>query len=776
MKNKRLVILDAHALIHRAYHALPDFVSDKGEPTGALYGLSTILLKMVHDLKPDFIVAANDLPKPTHRHLAFEDYKGTRTKTDDELAHQLARAKDVFAAFGIPVYEAEGYEADDVIGTIVANTKKKKDLEIIIASGDMDTLQLVEEGRVKVYTMRRGITDIVLYDEDAVQERYQFHSDLIPDYKGLRGDPSDNIKGVPGVGEKTATELIKAFGTLENIYKTLEKDEEKLLEAGIKPRIINLLKEHKEDAAFSKTLAVIHTDAPIEFSLPKDIWILEKNADTLISLFEELGFRTLKDRIKTIVGEEVEEESVEDIDPKDVERVGIMLWLLHSDTTNPDLEDIYTYTRTRTFAEAEEVLKEELAKTGSLQKVYEAIELPLLPVVYKMEERGVKIDTQKLKELSEDYHKELSLLEKKIFSYAGEEFNINSPRQLADILYEKLELKPKNQKKTATGQRSTRESELEKIKEDHEIIPCILEYRELQKLLSTYIDNLPQMLDAEDRLHADFIQAGTTTGRMASQSPNLQNIPIKSDRGKVIRNAFIAPKNYTLGVFDYSQIELRIAAFLSGDEKLIDVFVRDMDVHQAVAAEVFGVPPEEVSSEMRRRAKAINFGILYGMGANALKQAIGSTQAEAQTYLKEYFAKYAKLGEYLEHTKGNARSFGYTETFFGRRRHFEGINSSLPFVRAQAERMALNAPIQGTQSDIIKKAMVAVDDWIEKEGHDIHLVLQVHDELVYELADISLAPKIQEIMESILSPEETKGVPLKVDGRTGDSWGEATPL
>tara|TARA_B100000745_G_scaffold300172_1_gene253098 strand:+ start:698 stop:3034 length:2337 start_codon:yes stop_codon:yes gene_type:complete len=778
MADKRLIVLDSHALIHRAYHALPDFVSDKGEPTGALYGLSTILLKTIKDLNPDYIVATNDLPKPTHRHLAFEEYKGTRKKMDDELGHQLGRMPDIFKAFGIPLYSAEGYEADDVIGTIVKKTKRKKDLEVIIVSGDMDTLQLVEEGRVKVFTMRKGITDTVLYDEEAVQDRFEFHSDLIPDYKGFRGDPSDNIPGIPGVGDKTATSLIKAFGSLEDVYKALKKDEEQFLEKGFKPRIINLLKEHQEQAEFSKSLAIIHTDAPITIEKFED-WHLENHVEKLMELFGELGFRTLRDRVKNLAGiveEEKEEEKEEEIDIREVERVAIMLWLLHSDTSNPSLEDICAYTKVRDFKESEKILKAELKKEPKLQKLYDEIELPLLPVVHQMEERGVMLNVKHLEKLSKEYHKELEALRAKIYKLAGEEFNINSPRQLGVILYEKLELKPKNQKKTATGQRSTRESELVKMIEDHEIIPLILEYRELQKLLSTYIDTLHTTLDKENRLHADFVQAGTTTGRMASINPNLQNIPIKSDRGKVIRNAFIPAKGYKLGVFDYSQIELRIAAFLSGDEKLMEVFKTGQDVHQAVAAEVFGVPAEQVDKEMRRRAKAINFGILYGMGVNALKKAIDSTQAEAQEYLNEYFSKYHKLSEYLEHTKGNARKFGYTETMFGRRRHFEGINSSLPFVRAQAERMALNAPIQGTQSDIIKIAMVKVDEFLKKEGHDAHLVLQVHDELVYEMKDPSIAPKIKEIMENAVPLTDTNDVPLKVDGAIGDNWGETIDI
>ena len=774
MERKRLIVIDSHALIHRAYHALPDFTSDTGEPTGALYGLSTILLKTIKDLNPDFVVAANDLPKSTHRHIAFEEYKGTRKKMDDELGQQLDRMPEIFEAFGIPLYSAEGYEADDVIGTIVKMTKKNKNLDVIIVSGDMDTLQLVEEGRVTVYTMRKGLLDTVLYDEEAVQDRFEFHSDLVPDYKGLRGDPSDNIPGIPGVGEKTATTLIKAFGSLEDIYKALKKDEEQFIENGIKPRIINLLKEHKEQAEFSKQLAIIHQDAPVDFEVPKEEWKIETHVETLMEIFELLGFRTLRDRVKKLAGvEETEEEVVEEeVSEREVERVGIMLWLLRSDTSNPSLEDIYGYTKVRNFVEAEKMLADELKSIPKLQAVYDEIEKPLLPIVHKMEERGVKVDSKQLEKLSKTYHKELEEIRAKIYKLAGEEFNINSPRQLGVILYEKLELKPKNQKRTATGQRSTKESELQKMIEDHEIIPLLLEYRELQKLLSTYIDTLTTMLDEKGRLHADFVQAGTTTGRMASINPNLQNIPIKSERGKVIRNAFVAEKGYTLGVFDYSQIELRIAAFLSQDEKLMDVFKNGQDVHQAVAAEVFGVPPEQVDAEMRRRAKAINFGILYGMGVNSLKKAINSTQAEAQTYLNEYFMKYHKLSEYLERTKGGARKLGYTETMFGRRRYFEGINSTLPFIRASAERMALNAPIQGTQSDIIKIAMVKVDEFLKKGKHDVHMVLQVHDELVYEMKDPSIAGEIQKIMEEAVPLTQTEGVPLKVDAALGENWGE----
>lgn len=776
MANKKLIVLDAHAIIHRAYHALPDFVSDKGEPTGALYGLVSMLIKTVTDLNPTHVVAAYDLPKPTHRHHAYKEYKATRTETDTELRTQIDRSRDVFEAFGIPVYEAEGFEADDIIGTIVAQMKDEKDLEVIISSGDMDTLQLVEEDRVKVFTPRKGLSETTLYNEAAVQERYEFGSDLIPDYKGLRGDPSDNIPGIKGIGEKTATTLIKEFGTVEDIYKKLKKDTSAFDAAGITSRMQKLLTEGEEDALFSKQLAVIRDDAPIRFSLHESTWELEKNNSAVEDLFEELGFRTLRERMRALMGEppskKEEKQEEEDVDKKEVQEVGIMLWLLHSDMTTPSLEDIYAYTHTRDFTAARKQIEKELQDTGDLKRVYDEIEKPVMAIVEKMHDRGITIDASYLEDLSGTYHAELDKIQKKIFKHAGGEFNVNSPKQLAEVLYDTLELKPKNQKKTSTGQRSTRESELEKIKEEHAIVPEILEYRELQKLLSTYIDTLPKMLDQNSRLHATFLQAGTTTGRMASQNPNLQNIPNRSERGRAIRNAFTAAKKYTLVVLDYSQIELRIAAFLSGDEKLIDIFNRNQDVHQAVAAEVFNVPPEEITKDMRSHAKAINFGILYGMGAQSLRQATNSSLHEAQEYLSEYFKKYAQLAEFLELQKGKARQFGYTETFFGRRRYFEGISSRLPYVRASAERMALNAPIQGTQADIIKLAMSRVDTYLQKNKKDAHLLLQVHDELVYEVADVGIAEEIKKIMESIIDPKETHGVPLCVSVATGKNWGE----
>lgn len=783
---RRVVLLDTHAIIHRAYHALPEFTGPTGAPTGALYGLVAMLLKIIADLKPDYIAACYDLAKPTIRHEAFEGYKGTRTKIDDALAVQLNESRKVFDAFSIPIYEREGFEADDLLGTIAHELKSEKDIDVIIASGDMDTLQLVDDERVRVYTLKKGIQDTILYDEKAVVARFGFVPKLIPDFKGLRGDPSDNIKGVPGIGEKTATELIIGFGTIEKIYAALKKGDEAFAGKGIKPRIVALLREHEEEARFSKSLATIRLDAPIAFALPEHPWRENLKTEKLFTMCDEFGFRTLKERIKTIfkVQATLEEAAVadeEEIDDTRFREAQVMLWLISSEFTNPSLDDILAFTKERTFDAAYVVLEDQLDALGRVKEVYEHIEKPLVPIVREMGEHGVRIDTAVLKALTKKYRDELTLIEAKIYKLAGREFNINSPKQLGDLLFDELRIVPDRQKKTAGGQRSTRESELEKIRDAHPIVAELLEYRELKKLLSTYIENLPPLLDGDGRLHAEFLQTGAVTGRMASQNPSLQNIPMRTERGRAIRHAFIASDGYTLVGLDYSQIELRLAAILSGDEKLCAIFKSGRDVHQEVAAQVFHVAPEAVDAEMRRRAKIINFGILYGMGVNALRAQLGSTTAEAHQFLEEYFSTFKTLSEYLESTKGFARKHGYTETMFGRRRQFPEMKSSLPYVRAQAERMAINAPIQGTQADIIKLAMVHVDRMLEEEGMraDAHLLLQVHDELVYEVKKErveELAPKIRKLMESVLDDKNTRGVPIIATMKAGADWGTMVAL
>ena len=786
---KRLVLLDAHAIIHRAYHALPDFTGPDGQPTGALYGLSTMLLRIATELKPDYLAACYDLPKPTVRHEAYEEYKAGRGPTDDALSTQLSTSRAVFKAFSIPIYEKEGFEADDILGTVVEKYKDDPEIEIVIASGDMDTMQLISGKKVQVYTLKKGLNDTILYDEAAVRERYGFGPEYIADFKGLRGDPSDNIKGVPGIGEKTGTELIQKFGGVEALYKVLAKDEAKVLAEGIKPRIVNLLKEHEEDARFSKSLATIRTDAPISFSFPKKSWRECVSLPDLLALFDELGFRSLRTRVKNVFEDESledeeeyeEEPEEEDVPEERLEEAKVMLWLLYSDFTNPTLDDILAYTKAKSFDEAYETLTKGIAETGRLKELYDTTEHPLIGIIKRMHECGVRIDTRVLEELRDTYRKELSVIEKRIYEAAGREFNISSPRQLGEVLFDEMGLVAKGQKKTATGQRSTKESELEKIRDLHPIVADVLEFRGLQKLLSTYIEALPPLLWDDGRLHAQFLQYGAVTGRMASQNPGLQNIPMRTERGRAIRHAFVPRDGFTLVGLDYSQIELRIAAILSGDEKLIEIFNTGRDVHQEVAAAVFNVAPDAVDYEMRRRAKIINFGILYGMGVNALKTQLGTTQSEAHTFYDDYFATFDTLAKYLESTRGFARKHGYTETLFGRRRQFPEMKSPLPYVRAQAERMAINAPIQGTQADIIKRAMVEVDRYLieSKQTEDAYLLLQVHDELVYEVRDDrveELAQKIREVMEGAFPKEMTAGVPIIAEAKAGSTWGDMQPL
>lgn len=779
---KTLILLDSHAILHRAYHALPEFTSSTGEPTGATYGLSTMLMKIIKDLKPDYIVGCFDLPQPTFRHEAYEAYKQGRAKTEDSLVHQIKRARDVFNAFSIPAYELAGFEADDLLATIVEKTKSDKDLRIIIASGDMDTLQLVDDNRVLVYTLKKGINDTILYDEPAVRARFGFGPKLLPDYKGLRGDPSDNIIGIHGIGEKTATTLITTFGSVEDIYKKLKDDAKKdyvaFRTAGITPRIIKLLEEGEEEALFSKTLATVRRDAPMMFSMPEKIWKETFEPHHAEKLFAELEFRGLQDRLHGLVGAvapsdaiETSKESEPILDPTLFKQAQIALWLLNSDLTTPSVEDILHYTKKNTFAEAFEYLESEIGKQG-LGGVYRDIELPLISLIETAQNYGILVDTKHLEKLSSEYHKKLNEITARIYAHAGGEFNMNSPKQLGEILFDKLGLATKGLKKTEGGARSTRESELAKLRTIHPIIEDILLYRELQKLLSTYIDNFPQLIGKDGRLHTTLNQAGTTTGRMSSSNPNLQNIPVRGEMGAAIRSAFVAPKGSILLACDYSQIEMRVLAALSGDQHLIDVFKTGIDVHTSVASRVFNVDQKDVTAEMRRRAKVINFGIVYGMGVNALKDNLGSTRAEAQQFYDNYFLTFPKIASYFEEVKSCAKKDGYTTTYFGRRRFFAGLKSAIPFVRASAERMAMNAPLQGTAADIIKIAMKKAHDDLSALGllGETHLLLQIHDELLYEVKE-GAAEKARLVIEHAMEHAVEFPVPVTVSVSQGPRWG-----
>jgi len=778
---KRVVILDTFAIIYRAYHALPEFATSKGEPTGALFGVANMLMSIITELKPDYIVAAYDLPGGSFRNDVEEEYKANRTEAADDLVQQINRTRELLQAFAVPIFQKEGYEADDILGTVSEILKKDKDTEIIIASGDMDTLQLVDGDQVKVFTIRKGIKDTILYDHDGVVERYGFEPLLLPDYKGLRGDPSDNIIGIKGIGDKGATQLISNFGSLEDMYKILEdKGEQVFLDKGIKARTIGLLREGEEDAIYSKTLATIIRDVPLSFDLPSKPWKQAVQPEDIVAMFNELEFRGLISRVKTFFDlHEVEQTQEEIVDPDALREVAIALWVLDSEKTNAKLEDILSWTKKKTFKEARESIFQTLEADQELYKVFTDIEQPLIPVVQQMQDNGITVDKDYLQKLSKDYHKEFDILKKKICALAGAEFNIRSTQQLSEILFDKLGLPTKGVKKGANGGYSTNAKVLEKLEGEHEIIPLILEHRELSKLLSTYIDSLPELVGQDGKIHAEFLQNGTTTGRFSSNNPNLQNIPTRSELGRAIRGAFVSEAGSTLVGCDYSQIELRLAAILSGDAFMIQTFKEGKDIHSAVASKVFDVPEDKVTSEMRRRAKIINFGIIYGMGITALQKQLETSRAEAQEFYDNYFKEFSTIQKYLESTKEYARKHGYTKTMFGRRRNFESINSRTPFIRAMAERMATNAPIQGTATaDIVKLAMIHISQEVEKQGlsDKVRLVLQVHDELIYEIQDDVVGQATQIIvnkMEQVFQNsflKITPEVPLAVSTDKGNTW------
>ncbi|MFZ2151727.1 MAG: DNA polymerase [Minisyncoccia bacterium] len=798
---RRVVLIDAHALIHRAYHALPGFASSKGEPTGALYGLSTMVMRAIDELKPHAIFACFDLPKPTFRHVAYDAYKGTRQKSDDELISQLIRAKDVFDAFTIERFELEGFEADDLIGTLVEKLKREKDVEIIIVSGDMDTMQLIEGEKIKVYTLKKGIQETQMYDEKKVMERYSFTPKQIPDYKGLAGDPSDNIPGIKGIGEKTATELLGHFGTIEKMYVALKKNRQSFLDKGIKERVVKLLEEGEEEALFSKTLATIRLDAPIQTPDISVCWSDDFVPEKLTAIFENLEFRSLKPRVLTLgkdkpqaeVGHDKKSSSLKGgkiavprvakkaatyEDTHEFKQAQAMVFLLDSDKTDPSLEEILSYTKTENLTDATVFLEKELSREKTLSELYEKVDKPLIPLVEEMEKVGIKIDVPYFESLSVKYHTELTRLEKEIWALAGREFLITSPKQLGEVLYDELHLGEKI-KKTAGGARSTNADMLESLKEHHAIIGKILEYREIQKLVSTYVDPLPKFIDNEDRIHTHFLNTGAATGRFASRDPALQNIPIKTDYGMAIRKGFIADKGYTLLSCDYSQIELRCAAILSGDEHLLETFKKGEDSHASVASRVFSVPIGEVSKDQRRVAKVLNFGILYGMGVNALKENLGSDRKTAQEFYDAYKATFPTLMAYLEDVKVQAKKNGYTKTLFGRRRQLKMLQSHIPFIRAAGERMAINAPIQGTSADIMRIALIDLNHAITAQKLENYVIplLQVHDEFIFEVADGYLE-KAKEVivptMEQVLEKhkKEAAVIPILVSSESGETWAD----
>lgn len=768
-KLKTIVLLDAHAILHRGYHAMQGFATRDGKPTGALYGFIMMVLRIYEDIKPDYIAACFDLPKPTFRHISYDGYKAGRSKTDDALITQIEEAYALCDALCIPIYKEEGFEADDLLGTLSEQLKKQPNTRVIIASGDMDTFQLIDDDVVTIYTLKKA-NIAALFNADSIIERFGFPPEHIPDYKGLSGDPSDNIIGIKGIGDKTATELIKRYGTIENMYEVLKKDRQTLLDAGFKERIVKLLEEGEEDALFSKTLATIRRDAKSVYVEPEKMWKDMLNIEKYQEMCDLYEFRSLRNRLHLVKGEEAHEEENVEVSLHDLEELRVMANLLHSEMTNASFVDIQNLAKETTVSKIKEVLMEMLTKEG-LMDLFLTVEKPIIGILEDMQKVGITLDVKKLSDMSKDLHTQVGTLEKKIHALAGVPFNIASPKQLGDILYDTLGLGGKI-KKTKTGQKSTNVSELEKIRDEHEIVPLILEYRELTKLLSTYVDAIPTFVKEDGKIHAHYIQTGAGTGRFACEDPNLQNLPVKSELGQKVRGAFIASKGKVLLSCDYAQIDLRAAAILSGDEHLVEIFKNKIDVHTGTAARVFGVKEEEVTSDMRRKAKAINFGILYGMGVTALKEGMGVERKEAQEFFDQYKATFVRLMEFLEEVKADAWKKGYTTTLLGRRCEVPLLKSPLPFLRAQGERIAMNAPIQGTSADIVKLAMIDATTYFKEKNLQgkADLLLQIHDELIFELDEAiaeDVARELVSILENVLTKRNLSDIPLIVSRSIG---------
>lgn len=903
-KNKRLILIDGNAIIHRAYHALPPLTTKQGEIVNAVYGFASTLLNVIDKFKPDYVVATFDLAGPTFRHEKFKAYKANRVKADDELYAQIPRVKEVVNAFNIPIYEKRGFEADDVIGTICKQIRDKKEhVETIIVTGDMDTLQLID-GAEKVYTMRRGLSDSVLYDKEKVMERYGFGPEQLIDFKGLRGDPSDNIPGVKGIGEKTATDLLQKYGTLSGVYENIEN-----IKGAIKEKLIR----DKTNAFLSKELATIRLDAPVELEIEK-AHLHDFDRDKIIKLFNELEFFSLVKRLpktesdfdsdpssakdinvrdfKYFVANEKNSEklvseikSVKEISIATAEADGNFLGIAIShktgrvtffpaariDAIRPVLEsskirkigyDLKNICKTlwkseidlnlrdfsgkagsslgwdimlaeyvldpgekislekmvlgnlgeetnfekkkkvqlslvpsgdenealiketsrisdyafklkqileKKIAKISEDQKEEGSLDGTLETVFGKIEMPLVEILAKMELEGLMIDTDVFAKISKTIDKDLENLEREIHSLAGKSFNINSPQQLSEVLFSQLKLPTGEIKKIKTGF-STAAEELKKLRDKHGIIPKIEEYRELFKLKTTYLDTLPTMIDENSRLHTTFNQAVTATGRLSSTEPNLQNIPIKTDLGQLLRTAFVASPGFKLVSADYSQIDLRAVAHVSGDKKLIEAFHRGDDIHRITAAEINKVTLSKVTEKMRRNAKALNFGIIYGMGAFGFSQSAGIAREDAQRFINTYMENFSDVAAYMKETRQLARKNGYVETLLGRRRNIPEINSPNFQVANGAERMAINMPIQGLAADIMKLAMIAVSSNYKKNTA-VRILLQIHDEIILEVKTEeaeSVAKKVKELMENVYP----LNVPLIADVKIGDNWGE----
>lgn len=894
MSKNKLLIIDGNALIHRGFHAMPNLRSPSGEATGAIFGFTSILLKAITDLNPKYVVATFDLRAPTFRHKKFKEYKAKRVKAPDELYEQIPRVKEVCQILKIPFFEKKGYEADDLIATISQKVKNQKDIETYIVTGDLDTLQLVSD-KVKVYAPKKGFSETQVYDKARIFERYGIKPEQVIDFKAIKGDQSDNIPGVAGIGEIGASKLIAEYKNLEGVYKNLNK---------LPERTRKLLEKDKKAAFSSRELVTLIDDIKIKFELDKAEFGGWKNQKVL-ELFQELGFRTLMDKLAKTNGVASQEslftetknsnyqlvdspralkqlltdlnkqkyitidtetkdldgdilglsvcfkpkiayfisvgkdsEITKDIfvkslkpilenpkikktghnlkyDYKVLSRLGICLagisfdsmiaaYLINPGIANHSLNQVaftelgkqkqslgeltgqkkdidlskvnidklsdYACRDADLTFQISEKLQAKIQDPSYkyVQKLLADVELPLIPVLADMELNGIEVDIKILKRLSQEASKELTKLTKQIHKLAGQKFNIASPLQLKKILFDKLKISSADIKKGKTGL-STAASELEKIRGNHKIIDLLLQFRELSKLQNTYLNALPKLVGSDKRLHTNFNQTITSTGRLSSSDPNLQNIPIRSEFGAKIRKAFVAPRGKSLISLDYSQVELRVAAALSHDPVMEKAFKNKEDIHTATAAKIFHVDIDKVTKEQRRTAKTVNFGVLYGMNFYGLSSRLGISREKAMQFIKEYFEAFAGVYKYTRDVVYKAEERGYVETILGRRRYIPEIQAGSPMLKKAAEREAINMPIQGTAADIMKLAMIAV--YNEFLGTDTKVVLQIHDELLLEVPDKKVkkvASHAKELMESVFALNSIK---LVVDAKAGKNWG-----
>ena len=881
--DKRLIIIDGNSIINRAFYALPDMTNSEGLHTNAVYGFTRMLFKIIDDYKPTHISVAFDMKAPTFRHKEFSEYKAGRKKMPNELGQQLQPLKELLDTFNIHRMEMAGFEADDLIGT-VAKKAENDDFKVYIVTGDKDAIQLASNKTTTLIT-KKGVGEVEEYNYDSVVERYEMTPTQFIDLKGLMGDKSDNIPGVPGIGEKTGIKLIKEFSSIENLIENTNQ-----LKGSVKKKI----EENKDQAVFSKKLATIITDVPIEISLDElSYGDYDKNA--VIEEFKKFGFNTLIKQVLAMDGgneESIVEEKIElninhleDISAfkneiektnklfiKTVSKVGNILeknliyvfvsadgkniyyindeelelikdiisneeikkigynlkddylalksydiqlnnmffdiaigeYLIDSkSSTSYECSDIAMKYLTKKIKSKEELLGkgakakkfsdlelEELStyfgeilnivynvhpimektfKEMDMEYLFYDVEMPLVEVLGSMEYEGMAVDKNQLEELGNKFKEIISNLEEEIFTMAGEKFNINSPKQLGVILFEKLELPVI--KKTKTGY-STNADVLEKLRDKHEIIDKITEYRQIVKLNSTYVEGLSNIINPiSGRIHSSFNQTITTTGRISSTEPNLQNIPVKTEMGREIRKVFIAKDNCKLVDADYSQVELRVLAHMSDDEHMIDAFQHNMDIHSKTASQIFGVDINDVTSLQRSEAKAINFGIVYGKTDFGLAQDLNIPVPKAKAYIENYFANYDKIKVFMDEAIKNATDKGYALTIFNRRRYIPEINSSNFMVRNQGKRFAMNAPIQGSAADIIKIAMVNVFTRLKDENLKSRLILQVHDELIVEALEEEI-DKVCSIVKEEMESAVNLQVHLDVDLNVGDSWFE----